>query len=139
MKRYNANQPAPYGLYISPRHLDIRFVGADGEPLEGKAGVEYRRIPTWLIVVFGPALGGIFVLAFPLLVLGAVIGTLGAAVVKAFGHRHGYVARSGWQPAAAYFDKKQGPHAEGEARAPELDDLEAEVTPKADAEKRETE
>lgn len=139
MKRYSATQPAPYGLYISPRHFDIRFVGADGEPLEGKAGVEYRRIPTWLIVVLAPALGGMFVLAFPLLVLGAIIGTLGSAVVKATGRRHGYVARNSWQPAAAYFDKKQGPRAEGEALAPELDDLEAEVTPKADAEKHEAE
>ena len=135
MKRYSATQPAPYGLYISPRNFDIRFVGADGEPLEGKDGATYRRIPTWLVVVFGPALGGIFVLAFPLLVIAAIVGTLGAAAFKALSRRHGYVARGGWQPAAAYFDKKQEARAEGDAPAAELDDLQAEVTPKADAEK----
>jgi len=136
MKRYSANQPAPYGLYISARHMDVRFVGADGENLEGKHDVAYRRVPTWLAVLLATALGGAFVLAFPLIVLGAIFGTLGGAIVKRVSRRHGYVARGGWQPAAAYFDNKEKPRHEDEPASEELADLDAEVGAKAEAEKR---
>lgn len=136
MKRYSAHQPAPYGLYISPRRLDVRFVGADDETLDGREGAVYRRVPSWLAVLLAPALGGVFVLAFPIIVVAAIVGALGGALFKNVGHRHGYVARSGWQPAASYFDKTATPRDEGEHKDDELTDLDAEVGPKASAEKQ---
>lgn len=136
MKRYDANQPAPYGLYLSTRPFDIRFVGAEGEPLEGKDGASYRHVPTWLAVLLAPALGGAFVLAFPIIVLVAIFGAIGGALFKGVGKRHSYVARNGWQPAAAYFDKKDASRTDGDTPADELADLDAEVGPKAAAEKQ---
>ena len=135
MKRYETGESACYGIYLGQNLLDVRFVGADGETLEGRRGGRYLRLPTWLIVVLGPALGGAFVMAFPLLVIAAVVATLGSVVVRKLAGRHAYVARAGWQPAAAYFK-----HDQAEAGAPldnpELTELAAEVTARAAAEKR---
>jgi len=136
MKRYASHQPATYGLYFSTRPMDLRFVGADGENLDGHEGASYRRVPMWLAVLLGPVLGGIFVIAFPLIVIGALIGTTATAAVRALTHRHAYVARNTWQPAASYFDAKADDAKRREdAAAAELSDLEDEVGAKADAEK----
>lgn len=135
MKRYETGEPAPYGIYLARNKVDIRFVGADGEGLEGRKGGVYSRLPTWLVVLVGPALGGMFVMAFPLLVIASIIGTLGVALVRKLGGNHAYVARAGWQPAAAYFKKDQAEPGTAE-QDPALEQLEAEVAVRADAEKQ---
>ena len=137
MKRYSSNHPAPYGLYVSARPMDIHFVGSDGEDLAGREGASYRRLPTWFIALLAPALGGAFVMAFPLLVIAAVVGTLAVGAVRAFSGRHAYVAHSNWQPAAAYFEGKRGADDSSPTADPELEALEAEVALRAAAEKRE--
>jgi hypothetical protein len=137
MKRYSNNQPAPYGLYVSARPMDICFVGSEGEEITGREGASYRRLPTWFIALLAPALGGAFVMAFPLLVIATVLGTLAVAAFRALSGSHAYVAQSSWQPAAAYFDGKPTADDATPTAAPELEALEAEVALRADAEKRE--
>jgi len=140
MKRYDAQMPAPYGLYVCARALDVRFVSADGEPLGGIAGARYLRVPTPLLLLLGPALGGAFVLAFPLVLAFAVVAPLlAAAVRRATAPRHGYVVYTPWQPAAAFFDGHAQPV--GASLRPDPDDdgfaaLEAEVALRAAEEKR---
>ena len=140
MKRYTTNQPATYGLYVSARPLDVQLIGADGETLRGREGASYRRLPMWAVVALGPALGGVFVMAFPLLVIAAVLGTLATLAVRAVTTRHAYVAQSTWQPAVSFFDARaEGPDAA--PKAPEsadgVADLQAEVARRAEGEKRE--
>ena len=136
MKRTMNHEPATYGLYLSTRPLDLRFVGADGEALDGRDGASYRRIPTWLAVLVGPILGGLFVIAFPLIAIVAFLGTAITAAVRAATHRHAYVARSTWQPAVSFFDAKADDAKTDSAPAAELGELHREVSTKADAEKR---
>lgn len=135
MKRFETGQRAPYGIYVAPRAMDIRLVGADGEVLEGRRGASYVHLPTWMVVALGPALGGVFVMAFPLLVIAGAITMLGAVVARKVTGRHAYVARGGWAPAAAFFkgDGTEGAKAEA---APELAQLEAEVAARAANEKQ---
>ena len=140
MKRYTAQQPAPYGLYLSARPLDLRFVGAEDEPLAGRDGASYRRIPTLLVVLLGPALGAAFVLAFPLVLAAVLVGFAVSAISRGVSaHRHAFVARTRWQPAASYFEARTDA-----PRAPKFHDddpdgfaaLEAEVARRAEIEKR---
>lgn len=137
MKRYNNGTEAPYGLYLSTNRVDLRFVGADGESIEGRDNARYVHLPTWMLVVLGPALGGAFVMAFPLLVIASVLGFVATMAVKRLSADHGYVARSSWQPAAAYFDHGATGDAsltpEGDA---EMAALEREVMARAELEKR---
>ncbi|TNF35365.1 MAG: hypothetical protein EP329_06280 [Deltaproteobacteria bacterium] len=136
MKRYENGTEAPYGLYLSASPIDVRFVGAEGEALDGREGARYLHLPAWMVVALGPALGGAFVMAFPLLVIAAVLGLALTLTFKGLGTKHSYVARANWQPAAAYFD--QG--ATGDDVDPlwdaEMAALEREVMARAEIEKR---
>lgn len=69
MTTYRDGQSAPYGLFVSFRPLDTRFVGAAGEELEGIPGAHYKRLPNMVAVAMAPVLGGLFVVLFPLVVL----------------------------------------------------------------------
>ena len=131
MKRHESNQPAPYGLYVSTNAMDVRFVGAEGETLEGLPGATYVRVPTLLALLLAPVLGGAFVMAFPVLIL-AVSG-VGLAKIAVGGVRKAatdgaWFAGPRWEPATSYLAKGEK---KGAAEVPpELSDLKAEVDAK---------
>jgi len=154
MKTYKTGQTAPYGTYATAYPPDIRFIGADGETLEGLAKANYVRLPTPLVFVLSPVIGGIFVLAFPVLVLAcagmaawmltsAAVRTANTAVVdrvKAAVDRHAYVVRQRWEPVTAYLDKAGDDKEEAPTdEERETEDLEREVTERRDAERNEDE
>lgn len=123
--RYTAHSEARYGLYLSLRPLDMRFVGSTGESIDGVEGARYVRLPTWLLVFLGPALGAAFVLAFPVVIAVAMLlaGVHALARTKV-AHDHAYVARGTFEPAASYF---RGASDKPSAIDPELGDLADEV------------
>ena len=139
MLTYKSGSPARYGVYIAPRHLDLRVVGADNEPIEGKAGARYLRIPTLLLVALCPLIGGAFVIFFPFVILGAVALVLFQEARKLFRGVAGdgvHLAQVRWQPGAAYLNGDKEEAAAGEATpSAELADLEAEVRARRDEEK----
>ena len=116
MKKLTTGEAAQYGLYVSTRPLDIRFVGADGESLEGLPEANYVRLPTLAVVAAAPVLGGAFVLAFPLLVILASVVCVARLVAKAV-HKtagdHAYLAQSRWEPVTSYLNR--GKDEDGEA------------------------
>ena len=131
MQFHQSMQPAPYGLYISTRPFDVRFVGADGESLDGLPGAAYRRVPTLLAVLLAPLLGGAFVIAFPILVIVAAIVGLARVMFgrarKAAGD-NAWIASPRWEPSTSYLTKGQK---KGDAEEPaELADLRDEVDQK---------
>ena len=126
MKKTESGQPAKYGFYVSASPVDARFVGADGEPLEGRTGARYTRVPTWLFLLLSPVIGGAFVLAFPLLVVGALLYAIWATfAAKVLGRAH--LARSSWQPAMAHFKTPEGADSAEDSPSAELQDLQEEV------------
>ena len=82
MRTYRHGDAARYGLYLSAWPPDLRFVSADGENLDGPRGGSYLRLPTLLVVLLGPVIGGLFVLLFPLVVFAAVAYGLGTLIVR---------------------------------------------------------
>ncbi len=131
MLTYKSGKPARYGVYIAPRHFDMRVVGADNEPIDGKPGAVYLRIPTLLLVALCPFIGGAFVIFFPFVILGAVAVVLFQEARKLVGGVAGDgapLAQVRWQPGAAYLngDKEEAAASES-APSDELADLEAEV------------
>ena len=108
MKTYQSGQTAEYGIYVAPKALDFRFVGADGERLEGKGSINYYRLPALLMIALSPVIGGVFVMAFPLIVVGFVIGLtvkVAASKVKAMAHEYAHLSTMRWEPTAAYLNK----------------------------------
>ncbi len=108
MKTYKTNESVSYGLYLSIRSMDVRFVGAEGETLEGKPGADYIKVPVLLALLFSPILGGVFVLGFPLIVVGVLIYAachLAAEQVRSTISNHAHLALWKWEPTAAYLNK----------------------------------
>ena len=141
MNTYSTGQSAPYGVYASAKPLDLCFVSAEGDTLEGKDGSRYVRIPTLLVIALSPAIGGAFVMLFPVLILAALAGTLAQVVargVRSAFNRNAHVAQMRWEPAAAYLHKN-GEDADESADDAEADDqlenLAEEVEVRRDAEK----
>ena len=140
MTTYRNGTQAPYGLYLSTRPLDVRFVGADGESLEGREGAEYKRLPGLLLLVAGPVLGGAFVIAFPAVIFAAVaigIYELSARALRSFAHGSAPAVRFRWQPAAAYLSndaRSEDSQAEEPDEDEELKALEDEVEAARNAE-----
>ena len=117
MRTYRANESCQYGLYFSLRGLDMRFVGGDGESLMGKRGVTYYRLPNTLLVLASPLIGGLFVLSFPLIILGmtSVLATYALAkMVWSFAAPKAYLTSLRWEPTLAYLAKPKGEKAKGE-------------------------
>ena len=71
MKKYSPGDEAPVGIYLSIRHVDLRVLNAGEGSLKGKAGARYVRVPLPLLIVMTPVIGGIFSMAFPLVIFGA--------------------------------------------------------------------
>ena len=108
MKIYLSGNQVQYGIYVAPKALDVRFVGADGEMLDGKAGANYYRIPTLLIIAAAPVIGGIFALAFPVMVIlmaTAAIARVAYNVIHSSAQKRAHLIQMRWDPAAAYFKK----------------------------------
>ncbi|HLE13061.1 MAG: hypothetical protein A2504_07365 [Bdellovibrionales bacterium RIFOXYD12_FULL_39_22] len=139
MKKYQANDVVSYGVYASINALDIKFISADGESLGGKEQASYFKIPTALMVIAAPLIGGAFVLFFPFMIILMVCtvplyyfirlitvnaGSASEMVVKNVGHFT-------WEPMTAYLNKRKnlGNVPEGKIRKTpeELKDLEKEI------------
>lgn len=130
MKTYDSGKPAPYGIYAASL-FDICYVGADGEVLDGREGTRYVRLPTILMIALTPVLGGVFVLAFPFLVIAAVgVAVLHVAQrwLDSIVHEYSHLLKLRWEPVAAYLDpNSKGEKKETATTDPELEELQEEV------------
>jgi len=125
---YRSGQNVSYGMYVSTRPLDVRFVGVDGEKLEGRDDAEYRHIPNAMAMLAAPVLGGLFVISFPITIFLAAARAMTQAAgqkVNELSEENAHLARHAWQPQAAFLK------GESEAVEGEVDEkvavLEAEV------------
>lgn len=138
MATFKSGQSVPYGMYFSVNPIDMTFVGSDDEELDGKTG-DYRRIPTLLMLALAPAFGGIFVIAFPLLVFAAVASGLYKIATKQVAEvveEHAYIAQSNFQPGYSYLTNQEGEKLDADNIDPELADLAAEVAEKRELERK---
>lgn len=128
MKKYRAKEPAKWGMYLAVNRLDLTTVNAEGELLDGREGAHYVRLPTPLVAVLSPVLGGVFVLFFPIVIFAALLTAAGQATVKVVRRawdRQRHLVRLRWEPLVANLD-----HNDDDAHAANRDglqDLHAEV------------
>jgi hypothetical protein len=93
MTRYTGGTQVRSGYYVDARSLAFASVDRDGAALPGGPAARYVRVPTLAVMAAAPALGGLFVVALPLLGFG-----VGA---YALARRLGLGARKGAQEVAA--------------------------------------
>ncbi|MBI4405438.1 MAG: hypothetical protein HY537_14840 [Deltaproteobacteria bacterium] len=122
MKTYTHDNLAPKGVYVAPRAMDVRYVGADEETIGGLAGHHYYRIPSPLLLLVAPLLGGAFVVLFPFLVFAFTAWIIAAVLIKwaqSIASALAVYARSDWEPNAAYFKKNPKSKDEDKKNKPE--------------------
>ena len=140
MNNYFTGHPVRRGVYFNLNPIDVQFVGADEEILDGVPGGNYVRVPTFLALLGSPLLGAAFVVLFPVLVFGSVIVLMGQALSKKMGEtvrEQAPLLRMQGAPAASYLQREnEGDEA---ADADELEVLEDEVLAAREAEDEETE
>jgi hypothetical protein len=144
-RTYLAGEQVPWGVYVGLNRPVVRHVSGSGEVLTARPGIRFVRVPTWLLLLASPALGGLYVVLFPLILAFAMVSVLVHLVVAAIGHaleKHGHLAQARWQPAASYLDaaavKQAGTGTATDAVTPiddGLGELEAEVAARRDAER----
>lgn len=77
-KTYVGGTQVASGYYIDARTFEFANISRDGQALPGKADAKFLRVPTVVAMAAAPALGGLFVVALPLL----GFGMLAYAIVK---------------------------------------------------------
>ena len=102
MKKYFSGQIVEAGLYVSK--FDVQYVSLDNEALGGTSK-SYIRLHPIFMMLLAPILGGIFVISFPLIVIGMVLfaaGQLIAAFAKEQARSIATLATFNWTPNAAF-------------------------------------
>jgi len=130
MKTFKTGDQVGHGMYLSIKAFDACYVGSDQESLAGKKDANYVRIPSLLMVVLAPVMGGLFALFFPVIVLAMMIGAASKLVangVSAFIRSQAHVAEMEWQPGAAYLKKTKGKGKNIGDKGQDLKDLNKEV------------
>lgn len=115
MKKYTPGTPVRSGIYVALWPPTGRFVSMDGDTLEGRADARYFRVPSILLLLASPIIGGLFVILFPVMILAAFGIALTAVVVRLLrpaADHASLLANVGWQPAEAGFN---GTRKDGEA------------------------
>lgn len=133
MARHIGGSKVESGYYVNTRSLAVVSLAAEGT-LPGTAQEAFVRIPWPVMLAAAPILGGLFVLAYP------VIGI--STAVYGLARKGAALAGQGARDLAA--DLATPPHAVGEAhltgkpgegeelRDPEIEDLEKEIREKRD-------
>lgn len=77
MATYVGGTQVKSGYYMDASTLAFANVEKDGGTLPGGAKTRWKRVPVLLVVAAAPLLGGLFVVAFPLLGFGVAAYALG--------------------------------------------------------------
>ena len=71
-KTYAGGTQVSRGYYINARTFEFANIARDGMPLPARPDAKFLRIPTVVAMAAAPAIGGLFVIALPLIVVAVV-------------------------------------------------------------------
>jgi hypothetical protein len=105
MARYSGGDSVGAGMYWNLKGMNVVGLKAEGI-LPGGEELSYRRLPAFVLFLLMIALGGVYVLFLPVLIIGTTIYTVG---VRVFGSLFLQMRKSvsfGWRPSEAYLSGK---------------------------------
>jgi hypothetical protein len=115
MTRHSGGDSVGAGMYWNLKGMNVVGLRTDGV-LPGGEELRYRRLPFSVLFLLMIALGGVYVLFLPLLIIGTTIYMVG---VRVFGSLFLQMRKSvsfGWRPSEAYLSgrgkAKKGPETE---------------------------
>ena len=105
MAKYSGGDSVGAGMYWNPRNMNVVGLKTEGT-LPGGEELIYRRLPFSLLFLLMIAMGGVYVLFLPVLIICTTIYMVG---VRVFGSLFLQMRKSvsfGWRPAEAYLSGK---------------------------------
>ena len=114
MTRYSGGDSVGAGMYWNPKSMNVVGLKTGGT-LPGGEELSYRRLPFFALFLLMIALGGVYVLFLPVLIICTTIYMVG---VRVFGSLFLQMRKSvsfGWRPSEAYLSGKRTAKKEKEA------------------------
>ena len=112
MTRYSGGDSVGAGMYWNPKSMNVVGLKTGGT-LPGGEELSYRRLPFFALFLLMIALGGVYVLFLPVLIICTTIYMVG---VRVFGNLFLQIRKSvsfGWRPSEAYLSGKGTAKKEG--------------------------
>ena len=81
MTRYRGGAKVRSGFYWHPGKWEIIPLGKNGGVLPGTQEIRYMKIPVVLLMVLGPALGGVYMMVRPFIGFALLFGVVGTKVI----------------------------------------------------------
>lgn len=114
MTRYSGGDSVGAGMYWNPKSMNVVGLRTEGI-LPGGEELSYRRLPFFALFLLMVALGGVYVLFLPVLIICTTVYMVG---VRVFGSLFLQMRKSmsfGWRPSEAYLSGKGMAKKEGNA------------------------
>jgi hypothetical protein len=105
MTRYSGGDSVGAGMYWNPKNMNVVGLRTEGI-LPGGEELSYRRLPSFVLFLLMIALGGVYVLFLPVLIICTTVYMVG---VRVFGSLFLQMRKSmsfGWRPSEAYLSGK---------------------------------
>lgn len=122
------------GYYMDASSFSFTNVEKDGGSLPGGPETRWKRVPVVLVVAAAPVLGGLFVVAFPLIGFGVAAYAIGRKLThraRAGAKEIAATVAPGWAPGEAHLTGERPKEGSGEAPADErMENLEKEIDAK---------
>ncbi len=133
MATYVGGTQVKSGYYVDASKLEFANVDQDGGALPGGPGARWRRVPVALVVTAAPVLGGLLVVAFPLIGFGVAAYAIARKLTsraRAGAKEIAATVAPTWTPGEAHLTGEPPKPGAGEAPAAEdeqLKELEKEI------------
>ena len=114
MTRYSGGDSVGAGMYWNPKSMNVVGLRTEGI-LPGGVELSYRRLPAFVLFLLMIALGGVYVLFLPVLIICTTVYMVG---MRVFGSLFLQMRKSmsfGWRPSEAYLSGKGMAKKEGNA------------------------
>ena len=112
MARYSGGDRVGAGMYWNMKSMNVVGLRTDGV-LPGGGELTYRRLPFLVLFLLMIALGGVYVLLLPVLIICTTIYMVGVRVFGSLFLQMRKCVSFGWRPAEAYLSGKGTAKKEG--------------------------
>ena len=109
MLQYKGGQKVGKGTYWNLSNGTRVDISGEGI-LPGNGRASYTRFPPGIVLLAGPVIGLIYVIALPFIAVGTVLALVGKKVLSSMFNALGNLVSFGWRPSEAHLAGKRKKH-----------------------------
>ena len=109
MLQYKGGQKVGKGTYWNLSNGTRVDISGEGI-LPGNGRASYTRFPPGIVLLAGPVIGLIYVIALPFMAVGTILALVGKKVLSSMFNALGNLVSFGWRPSEAHLAGKRKKH-----------------------------